>query len=92
MNKLLFSLFILALTVCANQAAVTESNEIISQGQVISLLKERKVKGVFQPHFGYVSIDLKDGTTKWYAQEKVDWIIEYILENHKNELEYAAME
>lgn len=59
----------------------------------MSLLHSDAVKGVFQSHFGYISIDLKNGTTKWYNQDKMDWIIQYIRDNNLNEkLEYVAME
>jgi hypothetical protein len=78
---------------CSLTRTTRETPEVITKEEVISLLHSGRVRGVFQPHFGHVSIDLKDGTTKWYDQEKLDWIIEYIYRhNLQGELEYVAME
>ena len=92
MNKFILIIATIIFVGCATQPIEYEKKELISKEEVISLLKQKKVKGIFQPRYGYVSIDLKDGSTKWFKQEKMDWIIRYVIDNHRGELEYAAME
>ncbi len=92
MKTFVLGLAIVLITGCVTKPVEHETKEFVTQEEVISLLEKKKVKGVFQPHYGYVSVDLKNGERKWFKQEKMDWIIQYVMENHKGELEYVAME
>lgn len=94
LNKFLLILLLANFVIgCAIGKAGFGEQDTITQEEVIALLQAGKVKGVHQPHFGYVRVDLKDGATKWHAQDKMNWIITYIYShNLQSSLEYVSME